>query len=75
MRPQTFIVNQTLIIVHEHYAPKVNHRQSTQKERARYCEMGRGGERKGGGKGYGVGSFRRQLFLVLTIVLNQQEIF
>ena len=25
---------------------KVNHRQNTQKERARYCEMGREGERK-----------------------------
>jgi hypothetical protein len=54
---------------------KVNHRQNTQKERARYCEMGREGERKGGGRGYGVGLYRRQLFLVLTIVLNQQEIF
>ena len=32
-------------------------------------------ERKGGGGGYGVGFYRRQLFLVLTIVLNQQEIF
>ena len=52
---------------------KVNHRQNTQKERARYCEMGR--ERKGGGRGYGVGFYQRQLFLVLTIVLNQQEIF
>ncbi len=32
-------------------------------------------ERKGGGRGYGAGFYRRQLFLVLTIVLNQQEIF
>ncbi len=64
MRPQTFIVNQTLISVHEHYvkSSKVNHKQNTQKERARYCEMGREGERKGGGRGYGVGFYQRQLF-------------
>ena len=59
---------------------KVNHRQNTQKERARYCEMGRegerkGGERKGGERGYGVGFYRGQLFLVLTIILNRHEIF
>ena len=38
---------------------QVNHRLYTQKERARYCEMGREGERKGGGRGYGVGFYRR----------------
>jgi len=54
---------------------QVNHRQNTPKERARYCEMGREGERKGGGRGYGIGFYRRQLFLVLTSILNQQEIF
>ena len=52
MRPQTFIVNQTLIILQEHHALfmrkslQVNHRQNTQKERARYCKMGREGERR-----------------------------
>ena len=30
---------------------KVNHRQNTQKERARYCEMGREGEKKVEGEG------------------------
>jgi hypothetical protein len=37
--------------------------------------MGREGERKGGGRGYGVGFYRRQLFLVLTIVLNNKRYF
>ncbi len=41
---------------------KVNHRQNTQKERARYCEMGRERERNGEGRGYGIGFSRRQLF-------------
>ena len=52
MCPQTFIVNQTLIILQEHHALfmgkslQVNHRLHTQKERARYCEMGRERERE-----------------------------
>ena len=41
---------------------KVNHRQNTQKERERYCEMGREGERKGGGREYGVGFIEDSYF-------------
>jgi hypothetical protein len=43
---------------------QVNHRQNTQKERARYCGVGREGEIRDGGRGYSVGFYRGQLFLV-----------
>ena len=54
MRPQTFIVNQTLTNLTRtscafyEESLQVNHRLYTQKERARYCEMGREGERRDG---------------------------
>jgi hypothetical protein len=54
---------------------QVNHRQNTQKERARYCGVGREGEGRDRGRGYSVCFYGGQLFLVLTIILNQQEIF
>ena len=55
---------------------QVNHRQNTQKEKERVIfRMGRGGERKDRVRGYGVGFYRGQLFLVLTIILNQHKIF
>ncbi len=37
--------------------------------------MGREGERRDGGRGYSIGFYRGQLFLVSTIVLNQHKIF
>jgi hypothetical protein len=54
---------------------QVNHRQNTPKERARYCKMGRERERRDREREYGVDIYRGQLFLVLTIILNQHKIF
>ncbi len=54
---------------------QVNPRQNTQKERARYCGVGREGERRDREGGYSIGFYWGQLFLVLTIILNQHEIF
>ncbi len=56
---------------------QVNHRQNTQKERASYFQNGErgGGERRDEARGYGVSFYRGQLFLVLTIILNQHKIF
>ncbi len=54
---------------------QVNHRQNTQKESARYCGVGREGERRDRERGYSISFYRGQLFLVLTIILNQHEIF
>jgi len=41
---------------------QVNHRQNTQKERARYYGMGREGERRDGGRGYSVGFIEDSYF-------------
>ena len=78
MRPQTFIVNQTLIIVHEHYAllceiiKGESQAEHTERESELFSEWG---ERRDKGRGYGVGFYRGQLFLVSTIILNQHKIF
>jgi len=54
---------------------QVNHRQNTQKERARYCEMGRERERKETEREYGVGLFEDSYFWFWPIVLNQHKYF
>ncbi len=41
---------------------QVNHRQNTQKERARYCEVGREGEKEDRERGYSVSLYRGQFF-------------
>ncbi len=41
---------------------QVNHRQNTQKERARYCEVGREGEKEDRERGYSISLYRGQLF-------------
>ncbi len=66
-------------MIQEHHALfyekslQVNHRQNTQKERARYCEMGREGERRDRARVRR--GFLSGTFLVLTIILNQHKIF
>jgi len=49
---------------------QVNHRQNTQKERARYCEVGREGEKRQREREWR-GFLSGTVILVLTIILNQ----
>jgi hypothetical protein len=53
---------------------QVNHRQNTQKERARYCQVGREGERRDRERVWH-GFLSETVILVLTIILNQQRYF
>ena len=53
---------------------QVNHRRNTQKERARYCDVGTEGERRDREK-VRRGFLSRTVILVLTIILNQHKIF
>ncbi len=71
MRPQTFIVNQTLIIIQEHNAPFMrNHYRLiidyTHRKRERDIAKWREREREETEREYSVGLIEGSLFLVLT---------
>jgi len=77
---QTFIFNQTMMIIQEHYALFIrNHYRwiigRTHRKRERDIAKWGEREREETEREYGVDIYRGQLFLVSTIILNQHKIF
>ncbi len=84
VRPQTFIVNQAMIIIKLHHALFMWNqsrwniggvRQRTQKERTRYCGLGREGENGASERTWRGFYIKDSYFWFWPIVLNQHEVF